>query len=189
MASYTFRRSVLTVPETWTVTPMGLDYTNNGVDHFTCPFQNIVSIRLKYAPTRMKTNNYNCELELNPSTKIKIPSISYASFANFEDKAVDYRAFVQDLSEAVVKVNPTCIFYSGRKMSSLIIENGLILLMLIFLFWIFTALSAAFSGFIVIKIIIILYSLYFVIKAIGINKPGFFNPNQIPEKILPASNN
>ncbi len=189
MAHYTFRRSALTTVENWALTPDGLNYSNDGLTYFTYPFQNITSVRLKYQPTRMKTNNYSCELEFDTAPIIKIASISYISFAKFEDKAVDYCHFVKELTSSIVKVNPHCKFYSGRKLSALMIESILVLLMLTFLFWIFMALDNVVSGVIIFKLLIILYSLFYLIKSFTINKPGFFDPNIIPNKILPIPNN
>lgn len=189
MSSYTFRKSVLTQPETWSVTPFGLDYTIDGVTHFDCPYQDISSVRLKYQPSRAKTNNYVCEIEFFPPKTliVKIPSISYVSFANFEDKGPAYSSFVKDLLTEIAKINPKCKFYSGKKMSAFILENAFTLVAVILLFWLFTIMGEAITGLIAVKVILIIYYLYFIIKGFIINKPGYFDPNAISSKVLPVT--
>ncbi|RZK58649.1 MAG: hypothetical protein EOO91_07655 [Pedobacter sp.] len=188
MATYTFRKSVLTKPETYTVTDDGLDFTFDGISHATCPYQNIKSIRLIYFPTRLKTNNYICEITLNVpiDLKIKIPSISYVSFGEFKDEANSYSQFVKKLANQISRANPFCKFYAGKPMWKFMLENTLVLLFLAFLFWLLSAFSSAISGIVVLRILIVGLSLYYIVKAFTINLPKEFHPLAIPEKLLPS---
>lgn len=184
MVSYTFRRSVLTQYETWEVTPSGLV---NETARVVCPYEKIKSIRLKYAPGRVKTNNYICEIEYHGTgIKTSISSTSYISFGNFENLGKAYQLFVTALIEAAAIANPTCEFYSGKKPLHFILEYLAVALMLIGLFWLMFALDADLTAFIAVKLLIILYSVFYLITAYTINKPGKFNPNAIPSKLFPA---
>ncbi|WP_316768025.1 hypothetical protein [Pedobacter frigiditerrae] len=188
MATYTFRKSVLTKPETYSVTEDGLGYTFDGVNFANCPYQNIKSLRLIYFPTRLKTNNYCCEITLNvpEDLKIKIPSISYVSFGEFEDGAINYNTFVKELSKRISQNNPLCKFYAGKPLWKFVLENTLVLLFLAFLFWILSVFSSAISGIVVLRIFIVGLSLYYIIKAFTINLPKEFDPLAIQEKLLPS---
>ena len=185
MAIYSFRRSVFTQTETWETKAEGLCDITSGL---ICPYNKIKSVRLKYSPGRVKTNNYVCEIEFyGTGLKTTISSVSYVSFGNFEDLAVSYRRFIAELAQAVAKANPACKFYSGKKPIHFISEYVAVCLMLALLFWVMVALAVQLSAFIAVKLIIILYSLYYLITAFAINRPGKFNPNEIPEKLLPAA--
>lgn len=178
---------MLTKPETYRVTEHGLEYTFDNVNFATCPYQNIKSVRLIYFPTRLKTNNYICEITLNipKDLKIKIPSVSYVSFGEFEDEATSYSEFVKKLTNQISYANPFCKFYAGKPLWKFILENTLVLLFLTFLFWLLSAFASAISGIVVLRIFIVGLSLYYIVKAFTINLPKEFHPLAIPEKLLP----
>lgn len=187
MASLTFRRSALTQPETWKTTPQGLSLSYDGVNESLCPYQNIKSIRLFYYPTRQKTNNYICEIDFINPPKMKIPSISYVSFANFEDRKADYNAFVKELTVNVAQQNPICKFYAGKPLWKFILEQLLVIFILAFIFFIFSIIgSFSPSGIVIVKFLLIAFSLYYIIKGFLINIPKPFDPLNVPPKILPS---
>jgi hypothetical protein len=186
MTVYTFRKSVITKPEVWQVTEKGLVYSTDG-NPLVCPYQNIKSIRLKYAPSRAKTNNFTCTIEFHGTAfKSIISSISYLSFGNFEDQGKQYRLFIKELILATLKANDKCQFFSGKNWVNFITEYVGVTLMLGLLLWIFIALSTSATNYVAIKILIIVYSCYYLAKGFIINKPGKFDPYQIPEKLFPT---
>lgn len=189
MASFTFRRSVLTQPETWKTNSEGLTVSYDGIHESLCVYQNLKSVRLFYFPTRMKTNNYVCEMDfLNPPSKMKISSVSYVSFANFEDKAIEYNEFIKNLALNVSQQNPNCKFYAGKPIWKFVLEHILVVLIIaaiIFSLSFIGAFSA--SAMVVIKLCVVAFSLFYIVKAFRANWPREISATNIPSKVLPSS--
>jgi hypothetical protein len=55
----------------------------------------VSSVRLGFAPTRLKARRYVFALKFRGGARFEIDNFHYRGFADFEDRSMDYAAFVR----------------------------------------------------------------------------------------------
>jgi hypothetical protein len=93
---YVYRRNVFEGETTLDLTNSGLQVGWAGGTSAFVPYDKIVFVRLRYAPTRFTTNLYICTIMSLASLPVEVHSSSYAGVADFSDRAAEYRAFVEE---------------------------------------------------------------------------------------------
>ena len=149
------------------------------------PFSKLISVNCSYEPNRVQANRYVIKLSTAKSSHI-IASTSYVSLGNFEDRGESFRSFVMDLHRKIVEVNPAVVFKQGSSQAgyifSIFVTVGLICL------FGGLALVTLLMGLIPIAILkgaILLFMFPRLIRYVKKNKPGNYDPLNIPEDVLP----
>lgn len=89
--TYVARANVLEYDAIWRLAPDALELQGGpaaGPDvvmRFPC--RDIVVVRLSYAPSRVDSARYRCDLTMRSGRRIAILSTHYAGIADFEDRA------------------------------------------------------------------------------------------------------
>jgi hypothetical protein len=149
-------------------------------------FADIVAMRLSFEPSRFDAKRHRCEITLRDRAKVSIWSTHYVSVGEFEDRAATYSPLVRALVARVGAANPACDFRVGKRPLGYWLR-------LIFVLTAFSALaymimlvgSAAFSGIVIVKLVIIAAFVPLLVRYINKNRPGSFKPEAIPEDALP----
>jgi hypothetical protein len=149
-------------------------------------FADIVEMRLSFEPSRFDAKRHRCEITLRDRAKVSIWSTHYVSVGEFEDRAATYSPLVRALVAHVGAANPACDFRVGKRPLGYWLR-------LIFVLTAFSALaymimlvgSAAFSGIVIVKLVIIAAFVPLLVRYINKNRPGRFKPEAIPEDALP----
>jgi hypothetical protein len=149
-------------------------------------FADIVEMRLSFAPSRFDAKRHRCDIAMRDGTRATIWSTHYVSVGEFEDRAATYSPLVRALVARVGAANPACDFRVGKPPLGYWLR-------LIFVLMAFSALaymimlvgSAAFSGIVIVKLVIIAAFVPLLVRYINKNRPGRFRPDAIPDDALP----
>ncbi len=95
------------------------------------PLSDIVSIRLRFDPTRFASNRFRCDLQSGSGARISIFSTHYAGPGRFEDRADQYASFMRALIVRVQKLRPSVEMRGGVSWPAYLVQHGLLLLSLI----------------------------------------------------------
>lgn len=185
MTSYKFRKSAFEKEKLFSLEPGALKITDANGSVVTVPYENISSIRLSYMPGRMRSNNYQCNIESSKGNFYLLSS-SYISLANFKSDNEGYRIFVRELIAKVAAANPTVALVTGRPKTAYRLS---IILMIVGFFAIaFTLyyLGDFMSSVSWAKFLLLLLLIPMAFSYIMKNKPGVFSADNIPAKLLPA---
>ncbi len=91
------------------------------------PYDQIVSIRVRFDPTRVDRVRERCDLVHANGARVSIFSTRYVSFANFEDQAAAYKPFINELTRRTLAVRPQTSIHSGLTWTSYIVQHGFLL--------------------------------------------------------------
>jgi hypothetical protein len=150
------------------------------------PYASIRELRLFYNPTRFDRARFHCDITLGNGMRERIPSTSYASIGDFEDRAAAYRQFVRALVERVAAANPACQFRAGRRALVYVAEHAFLLAALLALALVITLVGGfSPSGIVATKLAVIAFYIPVAISYARRNWPRSFSPGAIPEDVLP----
>jgi hypothetical protein len=185
MTSYFFRKSALEKGKTFSLDEDALVIDDAASASIRVPFKDITTIRLSYAPDRMRRNNFQCAVE-SPQGKYAFMSTSYVSLANFKSDSQRYATMVKELISKVAAANPTVSLVSGKpkfayRLSIILMIAGFLAVAMLIYFLGETMSSVSWMKFILILLLIPMAFSY-IMK----NKPGTFSAESIPANLLPA---
>jgi len=187
MISYTFRADALNPVMTYTIEDNHLSWTSEKGGSGKIEFSKIAATRLKYSPTRYKSNLFVFELIHKNGAKTVFKNITYKGIANFGEQNKEYNEFIIDLNKKLAEFDDKIIFSSGTTTALYFIYSITMIFSAIVLLGVFYFILT--SGVIWIVIAHLLFMLYLLPSAIRFmkkNKPRSYNPSEIPKDMLPA---
>lgn len=184
MTSYSFRKSAFDKEKKYRLDEKSLMIDANGtVTHI--PYEDISLIRLSYMPDRMRSNNYQCNIESGKGN-FSFLSSSYVSFANFKSDHAAYKTFVTELISRVSTANPEVSLLSGKPKTSYYLSVVVMIVLFVAVALLIYYLGDYMSSISWLKFILILLLIPMAFSYIMKNKPGVFTSDNIPAKLLPA---
>jgi hypothetical protein len=150
------------------------------------PFPAITRIRLRYFPTRVQRNRFECIVTTRTFGEFKITNEGYKGFLQFEDQSAGYRVFVTELCRRVAVAAPQATFVRGRALVVYLIEHAFLLGALIALGFVLWTLGGALRGLVLVKLAIIAFYLPTVVRYAWRSLPAPFDPLNVPSEILPV---
>lgn len=183
--SYTFKKSAITKAQHLELAEQGIIIKQDGHVDVLIPYQAIQSIRLCYTPVRYRENNYSCIIKYG-STITKILSTSYESMTNFSSHADTYNPFVTQLIEKTKAINSSVKINTGQTPVMFYGSIIFVFLMIALLFAVFTLLPVSGTTSIFIKLALVGYYLFYLLKSFRVNKPKQITGTVLPPDILPT---
>lgn len=175
------------------------DYLNISSDTFNYKiyFDNILSVRLKYNPSQVNPNMYECIITHHPIKvsyenryiktvkKLVIKNMSFIAMGDFSDLSSDYSDFVLKLHEKLTPYK-NIKFYSGisKKLYYFYILMNISVLSLLFLLIFSIGIP---TQLIFVKLLLLAYLLYLGWKYYKKNKPKLYKSDNIPLELIPSS--
>lgn len=150
----------------------------------------VVSVRLRYAPTSYKTWRYAFEIRFRVGHAWHIDNGHFAGLADFEDRSASFVPFVRDVIRLVSQHAPHARAYLGSSWTSYLVQVG-------FLAIAFSALAAVFlllpigagiSGLVVVKLAIIAFFLPVLFKWARRALPQGVPIDAVPDDAYPPVN-
>lgn len=92
------------------------------------PFEQIVSIRTRFDPTRFDLKRERCDLIDAQGRRVSLFSTRYVSAGNFADQSQIYAPFVGELTRRVIAARPQTLVSSGLSWPAYLTQHGLLLL-------------------------------------------------------------
>jgi hypothetical protein len=186
---YTVRANVLEYDTTWELTPDAIVRTEprrDGPFVFRIPYTAVKDIRLSYAPSRVDSARYRCDITPKSGGAIAILSTHYAGIGDFEDRAATYAPFVRELIARVAAANPSATFRAGKNPYLYVAEHlFLIAMAALLVFVLFLVGGAGLSDLVLLKLAIIAASIPLLVIYALKNWPRSFSPDTVPLDVLP----
>jgi hypothetical protein len=188
--TYVARANVLEHEAIWRLAPDALELQGGptaGPDVvMRFPYRDIAGLRLSYAPSRVDSARYRCDLTMRSGGKVAILSTHYAGFADFEDRAATYAPFVRALIAKVAAANPAARFRSGKNPIIYSAEHLFLLAMIALLVYVLSITGwGPFSDSSWAKLFIVIGFIPLLVVYTRKNWPGRFKPDAIPQDVLP----
>jgi hypothetical protein len=188
--AYVARANVLEHEAIWRLTSDALELQGGpaaGSDAvMRLPYRDIASVRLSYAPSRVDSVRYRCDLTMRSGRRLAILSTHYAGVADFEDRAATYAPFVRALIARVAAANPSARFRSGKNPVAYWAEHLFLLAMVALLVFVLSVTGfAPLSESSWAKFAVIIGFIPLLIVYTRKNWPRSFKPDAIPEDVLP----
>jgi hypothetical protein len=185
---YVYRRNAFEGETTLELTESGIQVNRVGeaAPPF-MPYDSIVFVRLRYAPTRVQGNLYIASIQSRSAFPIEVHSSSYIGFGDFTDTPKEYRAFVEALHARLAAIGSRAEFVAGSSLGGYIGNVLIVLLSLMLLLWVIWLVGE--------------FSVTWLIgaKALAIagmaplawlwfqrNRPRRYDPHAVPSEVLPA---
>lgn len=182
--SYPARTSVLDQPRTYRIEPGAL-VVERAPAAQSVPFAAITEIRLRYFPTRVQTNRYECIVKAPGHGTFKITNEYFEGVLRFRDQSPAFRGFVSELCRQLAETNPRTVFRSGRDRLVFILEHVFVAGMLLALAGVLWMVGGAMRGLVVVKLVLLALFAPVVWKYARVNWPKPFDPRAVPPAMLP----
>jgi hypothetical protein len=189
-STYVARANALEYEAIWRLGPDALELQGGptaGPDTvMRFPYRDITGVRLSYAPSRVDSARYRCDLRMRSGQQLAILSTHYAGIADFEDRAATYAPFVRALISRVAAANPSARFRSGKSPVTYWLEHLFLLAMVVLLVFVLSMTGLGYlSESSWAKLFIVLCSIPLLIAYTRKNWPRRFAPDAIPKDVLP----
>jgi hypothetical protein len=184
------RASAFEYEGAWRLSPDGFEVqggpASGGNVVLRFPYQEVVELRLSYAPSRFDDVRYRCDVRMRSGQRIAILSTHYAGFATFENRAATYVPYVRELIARVAAANPKAKFRSGKRPLAYWAEHLFLLAMVALLVLVVGTLGTShWSEITWTKLSVIVGSIPLLIVYTRKNYPRAFKPGAIPKDVLP----
>jgi hypothetical protein len=184
--TYTVRRHGFEKERQWRITDQGLSATS---PELLAPWNAIHEIRLTYAPTQYDRNRYECEVG-HAKGRARINSMNFDGFASLSDRAASYRPFVRALISEAARRNPRIRFATGVSPLAYWLNAFIAVVLLTLMVGVIIMIgfpNADTYWLHVIDVLLIIVSLPILWGWFIKNQSGRFDPDNVPEEILPPA--
>ena len=187
---YSHRKSATDFKRTYTVEEDNLSWKDEVGRCGQLFFSDIVNVEGQFSPSRFQSNRYIVRIECKDSNTLAITNTNYISFGDFEDRSNTYVPLIRMLHEKILRHNPGVNFLKGTSWGGYIFAN----MMVIFTIVIVAVAGAFFVLFglfwvTLIKLVLLIYYFPSLIRYVKRNKPGEYDPLNLPNDILPSITN
>ncbi|MCB1498475.1 MAG: hypothetical protein KDK07_01595 [Bauldia sp.] len=185
--SYAFRPNAFGGTRTYQLTVDALTWTDEGHPLDGVFFDDIAEVRLAYAPSRIARNRYRTQVIFRPGGMTEFTNMSYAGFADFEDRSDDYAAFVRALHRRLAAIDPQPAFRKGSSVAGYL--ASILITVLIFAGLVVAALMLFNWGgpwIAIVKIAIILFFIPTLLRYLRRSTPATYDPRDLPADALPS---
>ena len=152
----------------------------------TFPLTDFIELRLRYQPTRVQSNRYECLLTTRRGETIKIGNEFFEGVLQFKDQSTSYAEWVRHLVREVGYHAPHCQQVTGCSnllwwsyLAMLIVIFGVLIALLVFF-----AMSA--PPIAIAKLVVIVFMVPVAINWFKKNKRQQFKATSIPKEVLPS---
>lgn len=186
--TYTQRRHAFEGERTYSIEDGALVCREKDRPTRSLPLSDVSRVRLAYEPTRVQTGLWACRVWGGRAKSFwgVISSTHYRGLYDFEDRGIDYGAFVRALNEAVTRANPQAVFDTGPGMMAFVF-NGVALALALFMFGAMILIIGfdEVSEWAWFRLLLLLPFVALVWPWFSRNWPRRFDPKAVPEGLLP----
>lgn len=181
------RNSALDRDTSWTLRENDLMIEPDGDPPSSVPLAAITRVSLLYDPTRFQPNRFRCRIQCRDGRTFTFRSEHYSGFATFEDRSASYRHLVTALCQRTSMANPGCVFASGKNRPAYWLQIAFLTLGLLVLLVILLIAWTAIGWVVILKLILLALMMPMLVRWVGRNRPGNFDPANPPDRMLPSS--
>lgn len=190
MTTYRKRENLFEKAEReWRVDPHALVLRTAEGNEMAYAWRDVVTVRLRYAPTRFKTWRYVFDVAFKNGVDWSIDNVHFAGIASFEDRSAAYTPFVHAALARIKAEAPAAKVYAGATPLSYYGQSAFVLAAFALLAAVLLTLPIldGIPGVAVVKLLIIAAMLPFLIKWLRTSYPRAIAIDAIPENALPPA--
>lgn len=184
--SYLARLSALELERTYQIRAGQFSILSAGQADQSFPLSDFAELRLRFQPTRVQTNRYECLLKRKNGQRIKIANELYRGFADFSDCSNSYKNWVHHLVREVGYHAPDCRMVTGCPtpvwwgylLMLLAVYGFLVILVVVF--------AMAIPAVAITKVIFMIVMTPLAYRWFCKNREQQFNAAEIPKEVLPS---
>ncbi|MDQ8190020.1 hypothetical protein [Roseibacillus persicicus] len=184
--SYLARLSALEAERTYQIRSGHFTILSKGLADRTFPLSDIVELRLRFQPTRIQTNRYECLLKQKNGQRIKIANELYQGIADFSDQSNSYREWIHHLVREVGYHSPNCRMVTGC--TAPVWWGYLLMLLAVYAFLIALVIifAMAIPAVAITKVVFMVVMTPLAFRWFRKNREQRFNATEIPKDVLPS---
>lgn len=179
------RVSILEKETTWTLRGHDLVIAPDDLPASVIPLASVSRVSLHYDPSRAQTRRFRCRLQLLNGRTLAIQNEHFCGFASFEDRSSSYRDLVTRICHRTARANPGCLFIRGKSPFSYWAQLIGLALMFVLLTILLLVMWTAIGWLTIIQLIFIGLMLPIAFRWARKNRPGRFDPMNLPADLLP----
>lgn len=179
------RASVVEKETRWAIQGNLLVKSVEGMPDYQIPLESLREIRLQFAPTRYQTKRYVCHLHDSRGKCAAFQSGHYVGFANFADRGDSFRKLVLTLISRRFAIGGSCRYIGGTSMINWLFQSAIFIGSLCMLAAAFYFFWSAVGWMALFKLALIAWLVPVAWNWVRRNRPRDFDPENIPEGLLP----
>ncbi|MBN1327245.1 MAG: hypothetical protein JW996_04785 [Candidatus Cloacimonetes bacterium] len=144
-------------------------------------YSDLKMLILRYSSSRYRRRQFRCTLVTEAGRQIEFTDKYYNSIGKFYDQSEEYRFFVEEMHDRMIKNNPDIICWGGMRVMNYYFSLIISLLLQLFLLILLVSLLGP------IGIIPVIFFVWRLSLFYYRNKPELYHPSAIPERLLPES--
>lgn len=185
---YVYCRNALVGETTLDLTDSGIQVSRVAGASGVTPYDSIVLVHLRFAPSHVQSTLFICTIMSSAALPIEVHSSSHIGFAEIDDRASDYRAFVEALHGKPAELSSRAEFVAGNSLGTYIGNALLVALSLMLSLWVIW-LVGEYSpiSLIVAKLLAIAAMAPLAWTWFQRNRPRRCAPPAVPSNVLPAT--
>jgi hypothetical protein len=183
--TYAARRSTFEKTTVWRLHEAAMEIATEGTEPIRLAYADILRMRLTYDPTRLSDVRHRCEVTARDGRRFRIVSATYVRLATFESQAAVYVPFVRSLAARIAAANPQAAFLTGKSPPVYYAEQAILAALVVILAVVLFTIGLPLSDLLFVKLILIATLVPFAVKYAVRNRPGRFDPQAIPDAVLP----
>jgi hypothetical protein len=185
------RRASLTQTgeDLWRAYPDRLEQVGpDGALRMTVPYRNVQAVRLAFAPGRFQTSRFVMELQ-GTRSQLVLSNMHFVGIGNFEDRSETFLPLVRAVVAGIAAANPAARFTAGERPAFywlMLAFNAFAFGMLALLLLTLPIVPGNISASVMIKAVVILFTLPLLFSWAMNSRPRRFNPASGLENVLAA---
>lgn len=148
----------------------------------------VETVRMTYEPGRVGQKSFKTKVTMKDGKAFTFSSLNWKSLIEAQEMTAEYRAFAQNLCDAIMKANPQARFMAGKPRWLWLSTTAIAivsLLLMAYLIW--QALQMGSTGVALIGALLAVVGVWQIEPMVRLNKPRFFASNALPEDLLPKA--
>ena len=170
---------------TWQLDHSGLNWSDSKGESGRIAYTAITAVRLRFEPSRAERRRF--AMRIRAGSEYVITNINYRGVLDFEDQSSQFSEFVRALHGQLSQANPQVAYQAGSTAAAfagnlffMVFVAGVLLAAVLFLVF------AGMLWLVAVKVLLILFYLPTALKVLRRNRPGTYDPLNIPPALMPA---
>lgn len=183
---YSHRNSLIHKCRTYRIEDDALCWQDDDKLEERLSYSDIQSVEARFAPSRVQSNRYLARLKTRNNAKIDITNTTYKGIGDFEELNDSYVPFVIALHHKIAEMHPAIVFKQGSSWAGYIFAIGVTIALVVVIigagmFFLTTGMIWVAA----IKLAILIFFFPRLLRYVKRNKPGNYDPFNLPADILP----
>jgi hypothetical protein len=146
----------------------------------------VSTVRMTYEPGRLAQKAFRTKVVMKDGKSFTFNSLNWKSLVEAQELTTEYRAFTQNLCDAIARANPGASFVAGKPLWLWLPSSGLAiasLLAMAYLIW--QAFQMGATSVALLGALFVVVGVWQIEPMVRLNKPRPFPANALPNELMP----